>query len=72
MKTKPKNEKKTPARPKGGFDAVKFMREQRDTISKDIMNLSPEEIVEYFEKKDRDQNIRTPGASSGSAAGSKG
>jgi hypothetical protein len=44
MKTKEKDTNKT-------FDAVKFMREQRDRISKDIMNLSPEEIVEYFEKK---------------------
>ena len=43
MKTEEKNTKKN-------FDAVKFMREQRDKISKDIMNLSPEEIVKYFEK----------------------
>lgn len=42
--TSEKNTKKT-------FDAVKFMREQRDRISKDIMNLSPEEIVEYFENQ---------------------
>lgn len=27
------------------------MREQRDRISKEIMNLSPEEIVEYFERR---------------------
>lgn len=44
MKTKEINVKKT-------FDAVKFMREQRDRISKDIMNLSPVEIVKYFEQK---------------------
>lgn len=44
MKTKEKNTKKN-------FDAVKFMREQRNRISKDIMNLSPSEIVEYFEQK---------------------
>jgi hypothetical protein len=44
MKTKEKETKKT-------FDAVKFMREQRDRISKDIMNLSPEEIEKYFEKR---------------------
>ena len=46
MKTKDETKKKT-------FDAVKFMREQRDRISKDIMDLSPEEIVAYFEKKSR-------------------
>ncbi|MFT7071036.1 hypothetical protein [Patiriisocius sp. Uisw_017] len=36
---------------KEAFDALKFMREQRDRISKEIMNLSPEEIVKYFEEK---------------------
>ncbi len=51
MKTKGKNTKKT-------FDAVKFMREQRDRISKEIMNLSPEEIVKYFEQKDRKANLK--------------
>ena len=49
MKTKEKNTKKT-------FDAVKYMREQRDRISKDIMNLNPEEIVEYFEKNSTKTN----------------
>lgn len=38
------------------FDAVKFMREQRDRITRDIMDLSPEEIVAYFEKRDEKQN----------------
>lgn len=51
MKTKEKNTKKT-------FDAVKFMREQRDRISKEIMDLSPEEIVKYFERKSRKDRIR--------------
>lgn len=51
MKTKEKNTKKT-------FDAVKFMREQRDRISKEIMNLSPEEIVKYFEQKDGKANAK--------------
>ena len=50
MKTKERNGKKT-------FDAVKFMREQRDRISRDIMNLSPDEIVNYFEEKDKKSNI---------------
>jgi len=53
MKTKPKNAKKT-------FDAVKFMREQRDAISKDIMNLTPEEIVEYFDRRDREKHRGGP------------
>ena len=51
MKIKEKNPKKSPASPAAGFDAVKFMREQRDRISKDVVNLSPEEIVKYFERK---------------------
>lgn len=50
MKTKEKNTKKS-------FDAVKFMREQRDRISKDIMNLSPEEIVKYFDDKRGASNV---------------
>lgn len=44
MKTKEKTTKKS-------FDAVKYMREQRDRISKELMNLSPEEVVKYFDKK---------------------
>ncbi len=34
-----------------GFDAVAFMRKQRDKISKDIANMDFEEIKEYFLKK---------------------
>ncbi len=49
MKTKDKNTKKS-------FDAVKFMREQRDRISKEIMNLCSEEIVKYFERKDGNES----------------
>ena len=49
MKTKEKTTKKT-------FDAVQFMRDQRDRITKDIMNLSPKEIVKYFERKTKQNN----------------
>lgn len=58
MKTKEKNTKKTSACSAGEFDAVKFMREQRDRISKEIMNLSPEEIVKYFERTDNKANSK--------------
>lgn len=51
MKTKEKDTKKT-------FDAVLFMREQRDRISKDIMNLSPAEIVQYFEQNKNRKQIK--------------
>lgn len=53
METKGKNIKKT-------FDTVKFVREQRDKISKDIMNLTPQEIVDYFEKKGRNKKHVNP------------
>jgi hypothetical protein len=33
------------------FDAVAFMRKQRDKISKDIANMDFKEIKEYFSKK---------------------
>lgn len=33
------------------FDAVKFMRQERDKISKELINLSNEEILEHFRKK---------------------
>ncbi|GAA0878804.1 hypothetical protein GCM10009119_17720 [Algoriphagus jejuensis] len=33
------------------FDAVKFMRQERDKITKELVNLSDREILEYFEKK---------------------
>jgi hypothetical protein len=52
MKTKEKNIGKA-------FDAVKFMREQRNRISKDIMNLSPEEIVKYFEQNQNNKREKT-------------
>ena len=60
MNTKEKNKKKAFVRPICWFDAVKFMREQRDRISKDIMNLSSEEIVEYFERRGRDKKSIEP------------
>ena len=53
MKTKERNTKKASKRSKKEFDAVKFMREERNKISKEIKNLSPEEIVKYFEQKDK-------------------
>lgn len=51
MKTKDKKTTRT-------FDAVKFMREQRDRISQEIMNLSPEEIVKYFDRKGEKANAK--------------
>lgn len=36
---------------KKSFDAVKFMRLERDKISKELVNLSNEEILEHYRKK---------------------
>jgi hypothetical protein len=32
------------------FDAVKLMRELRDKINQEIVNMTPEQIIEYFRK----------------------
>jgi len=39
------------------FDAVKFMREVRGEISKEIADLSHEQIKEYFSKKNLSERI---------------
>jgi hypothetical protein len=36
---------------KKGFDAVAFMRKQRDRISRDIANMDFEQIKDYFARK---------------------
>jgi c-di-AMP phosphodiesterase-like protein len=33
------------------FDAVKFMREQREKLSKRLSKMTKDEIVEYFRRK---------------------
>ena len=33
------------------FDAVKFMRQQRDRLSHDLSKMTKAEILEYFSKK---------------------
>ncbi|GMQ33199.1 hypothetical protein Ataiwa_14710 [Algoriphagus taiwanensis] len=33
------------------FDAVKFMRQERERISKELVQLTNEEILEHFRKK---------------------
>ena len=36
------------------FDCVKMMREIRDKISKEISNMTPEQILEYIKKGRQD------------------
>lgn len=43
MKTEIKIEKK--------FDAVKFMRQQRERVSQTIKGMTPDQELEYFRKK---------------------
>ncbi len=48
MKTKTKKE----------FDAVQFMREQRQTLSEKLIKMTKEEIVDYFKNKSLESTIK--------------
>jgi len=43
------------------YDAVKFMRQQRDKLSDKLSRMTKEEIVEYFRKRKIKSTVR-PGA----------
>ncbi|HQN57253.1 MAG TPA: hypothetical protein PLC76_13870 [Saprospiraceae bacterium] len=43
------------------FDAVKYMREQRDRLSKKLSKMTKEEIVEYLKKRKSQATVK-PGA----------
>lgn len=43
------------------FDAVKFMRQQRDKLSEMLAKMTQEEILEYFKKR-QDQSTTKPSA----------
>lgn len=40
------------------FDAVKYMREQREKLSTKLAKMSKEEIVAYFKSKTTNASIR--------------
>jgi response regulator of citrate/malate metabolism len=40
------------------FDAVKYMRQQRDNLSKELVKMTREEIVEYFKKRKTQTSIK--------------
>ncbi len=40
------------------FDAVKYMREQRQRLSKKLSKMSKEEIIEYFQRKKFVNNVK--------------
>ncbi len=43
------------------FDAVKFMRQQRNKLSEKLAKMTKEEILEYFKKRKTQTTIK-PGA----------
>lgn len=43
------------------FDAVKFMRQQRDKLSEKLAKMTKEEILEYFTKR-KNQIVIKPSA----------
>ncbi len=43
------------------FDAVNFMRQQRDQLSEKLSKMTKEEIVEYFKKRKAQTTVK-PGA----------
>jgi len=40
------------------FDAVKYMRQQRDKLSEKLSKMSKEEILEYFKKRFKQSSIK--------------
>jgi len=40
------------------FDAVKFMRTQRDKLSNILSKMTKEEIIEYFKRKKLENSIK--------------
>lgn len=40
------------------FDAVKFMRQQRDKLSEELSKMSKEEILEYFKKRKAQTTVK--------------
>lgn len=40
------------------FDAVKFMRQQRDRLSEKLSNMTKEEVLEYFKQCKANTSIK--------------
>ena len=40
------------------FDAVKYMRQQRETLSEKLSKMTKEEILDYFKKQKIQTNIK--------------
>jgi hypothetical protein len=44
------------------FDAVKFMRQQRDKLSEKLSKMTKVEIVEYFKKRKTETTVKPKAA----------
>jgi hypothetical protein len=44
--------------PEKTFDAVKFMRQERDKLSEKLSKMTKEEIIEYFNKRKSQTTIK--------------
>ena len=53
-----KNMKTTEKKTEKQFDAVKFMRQQRDILSKKLSKMTKVEILEYFRKRKTELTIK--------------
>ncbi len=40
------------------FDAVSFMRQQRDNLSEKLSEMTKKEIVDYFRKRNLEMNVK--------------
>jgi hypothetical protein len=40
------------------FDSVKFMRDQRDRLSKKLSSMTKQEIVDYFKKRNQEDSTK--------------
>jgi hypothetical protein len=40
------------------FDAVKFMRQQREKLSEKLSKMTKKEIVEYFKKRKMESQVK--------------
>lgn len=58
---KPIKKETTPARPAGGFDAVKMMRDIRDKISSETQNMSFDDLKSYVNKKIQKSKMKSIG-----------
>ena len=40
------------------FDAVQFMRDQRQKLSEKLSRMTKEEVVEYFKRRQLESNVK--------------